>query len=134
MQPSRNAAIAGGPNFVRRGGAWRAAAIVLSLVIAAFGLVLLGGGVWLIALGGSWYYGLAGAGLLATAVLLFKQQITALYVYLVVWALTLVWALWEVGLNPWAQVPRLVAPTVVLILILAILPALRPARTEETHA
>jgi len=129
MTLTRNAAFADGPAAARRGGGWRLAAILLSIVLALFGIVLFGGGIWLIALGGSWYYGLAGAGLLATAYLVLRQRMAALQLYLVVWVLTVVWAFWEVGLNFWAQVPRLVAPTVVLVLILAILPALRPRRT-----
>ncbi|MDH2328797.1 hypothetical protein QCN27_18265 [Cereibacter sp. SYSU M97828] len=45
--------------------------------------------------------------------------------YLGVWALTVVWAFfWEVGFDWWDQVPRLVAPTVVLVLILIVKPAL----------
>ncbi len=125
MQSSRNAAIASGPIFARRGGAWRIAALTLAVVTALFGIVLFFGGAWLIVLGGSWYYGLAGAGLLATAFLVWRQRMAALRLYLVVWVLTILWAFWEVGFNFWAQVPRLVAPTVVLVLILAILPALR---------
>jgi len=45
----------------------------------------------------------------------------------VIWGLTLVWALWEVGLNWWGLVPRLVAITVILLLILAVSPSLRRA-------
>ncbi|MGF9564734.1 glucose dehydrogenase [Neorhizobium sp. JUb45] len=129
MTLTRNAAFADGPAAARRGGAWRIAAILLSIVLALFGIVLFGGGLWLIWLGGSWYYGLAGAGLLATAYLVLQQRMAALKLYLVVWVLTLIWAFWEVGFNFWAQIPRLVAPTVVLVLLLAILPALRPRRT-----
>ena len=108
----------------RRGvGFWLIAA--LALVLAVFGLLLLGGGVWLISLGGSWYYALAGAGLLLTAWLLFRQSRAAVWVYLLIYAATVAWALWEAGLNGWAQVPRLVAPTVVLVLVLLTIPGLR---------
>lgn len=111
-----------------RSGGWRVAAIVLAIVLAVFGLALLVGGVWLIALGGSWYYALAGAGLLVTAWLLAQQRRAALPLYVVIWIATIIWAFWEVGLDVWAQVPRLVAPTVVLVLILLVLPALGRAR------
>lgn len=107
-----------------RAGGWRVAAIVLAIVLAIFGLALLVGGVWLIALGGSWYYGLAGLGLLVTAWLLARQRRAALPLYVVIWLATIVWAFWEVGMDAWAQVPRMVAPTVVLVLILLVLPAL----------
>ncbi|HEV7278438.1 MAG TPA: membrane-bound PQQ-dependent dehydrogenase, glucose/quinate/shikimate family [Devosiaceae bacterium] len=108
----------------RRGiGFWLIAA--LALVLAVFGLLLVGGGVWLISLGGSWYYALAGAGLLLTAWFLFRQSPAAIWIYLLTYAATVVWALWEVGLDGWAQVPRLVAPTVVLVLVLLTIPGLR---------
>jgi glucose dehydrogenase len=130
MTLTRNAAFAGGPAPARRAGAWRVAAITLSIILVLFGIVLFGGGIWLIALGGSWYYGLAGAGLIATALLVWQQRSAALKLYLVVWLLTIGWAFWEVGLDFWALIPRLVAPTVVLVLLLAVLPALRPSKTQ----
>src|SRR5690606_31653713 len=46
------------------------------------------------------------------------------WIYLVTFAGTLAWALWEVGFDGWAQVPRLVAPTVVLVLVLLCIPVL----------
>ena len=101
-----------------RGGGWWIFAIILAIVLTLFGLALFVGGVWLIFLGGSWYYALAGAGLLMTAWLLITSPGDALPVYGLVWMATVIWAFWEVGTDWWAQVPRLVAPTVVLVLIL----------------
>lgn len=109
-------------------GSWSAghiATLVLAVVIAGFGFLILGGGIWLITLGGSWYYAVAGAGLCITAWLLSQQSLKALWVYLATFGLTVVWALWEKGFDGWAQVPRLVAPTVILILLLLTLPVLR---------
>jgi quinoprotein glucose dehydrogenase len=99
--------------------------VALAAVFVLFGLPIFLGGGWLIALGGSWYYAFAGAGLLLTGYYLFNHDRTALWVYLVTFLATLAWALWEAGLNGWAQVPRLVAPTVMLVLILCAAPALR---------
>lgn len=115
-------------------GFW--AAIAIGVVIAIFGVPILAGGVWLAALGGSWYYVLAGIGLVLTAFFLFRRSMLAVWVYLVTFAGTVVWALWEAGFDGWAQVPRLVAPTVVLILVLAVIPALRGrfARPASTAA
>lgn len=101
-----------------RGSGWWIFAIILAIVLTLFGLALFVGGVWLIFLGGSWYYALAGAGLLMTAWLLITSPGDALPVYGLVWMATVIWAFWEVGTDWWAQVPRLVAPTVVLVLIL----------------
>ncbi len=104
-------------------GFW--AAVVLAAILLIFGLPILAGGVWLAVLGGSWYYIFAGLGLALTAFFLFRRDMLAVWIYLVTFAGTVAWALWEVGLDGWAQVPRLVAPTVVLILVLALIPALR---------
>src|SRR5262245_41125651 len=83
------------------------------MVVAITGwlLVLLGaslaaGGVWLAAIGGSWAYIVLGAGLVITGVLLSRRRAAALGVYAAVLVATLAWALWEVGLDRWALVPR----------------------------
>ncbi|WP_421952385.1 membrane-bound PQQ-dependent dehydrogenase, glucose/quinate/shikimate family [Pelagibacterium sp.] len=108
----------------RRGfGFW--AAMVIGAIIAIFGVPIFAGGVWLAALGGSWYYIVAGIGLLATAFFLFRRSMLAVWIYLATFVGTVAWALWEAGFDGWAQVPRLVAPTVVLVLVLATIPALR---------
>lgn len=111
------------PNSHRGFGYW--ATIAVAIVMAIFGLPILGGGLWLISLGGSWYYAFAGIGLLVSAYFLFRHSITGVWVYLATFIGTLIWALWESGLNAWAQVPRLVAPTIILLLVLATIPALR---------
>lgn len=117
----------------RRGvGGWLVLALAVLLVL--FGLPLVAGGVWLIALGGSWYYAPAGLGLLLTAWFLFRSSMLAVWVYLLTFVGTLVWALWEAGLDPWAQVPRLVAPTLVLVLVLLAIPVLRRGGTRGREA
>ncbi|MFC0010111.1 membrane-bound PQQ-dependent dehydrogenase, glucose/quinate/shikimate family [Devosia nitrariae] len=104
-------------------GFW--AVMILATIVAVFGILITAGGVWLAALGGSWYYLLAGIGLLLTAFFLFQRSMLAVWIYLVTYLGTLIWAFWEVGFDGWAQVPRLVAPTVVLVLVLLAAPALR---------
>jgi quinoprotein glucose dehydrogenase len=108
----------------------RAYLLLLAIVLALAGLVIAGGGAWLLSLGGSFYYLIAGIGLLATAWFLFRGQSLAVWVYLVTFVFTLVWALWERGLNGWAQVPRLLGPAIILVLVLLALPVLR--RTDPT--
>lgn len=117
---------------LRTGSKWRLAIALLALTLGVFGLALFGGGGWLIALGGSWYYGLTGAGCVLSAILIWRQRRSALYLFALIWVLTVIWALWEVGLNWWGLVPRLVAMTVILFLILIVSPALR--RTTRTAA
>lgn len=110
----------------RRGASGGSVAVsLLGWVCLLLGLVILAGGVWLIALGGSWYYALAGLGLGLTGILLNWRQMAAVWIYLLTWVGTLGWAWWEVGPDWWAQVPRLVAPTLILVLVLLCIPALR---------
>ncbi|MDT0681965.1 glucose dehydrogenase [Roseicyclus sp. F158] len=104
------------------------AAVFIGVLCALLGIVLFAGGVWLAMLGGSWYYALAGIGLLLTGWFLARGLMSGVYVYLVTWAGTLIWAYWEVGTDWWAQVPRIVAPTVILILVLLLIPVLRHRR------
>jgi len=106
---------------------------VFAVIVALFGLALAVGGVWLITLGGSWYYLIAGAGMLVSGVLLFMQRISGIWLYWVVFIGTLIWALWEVGLDPWALVPRLAALAVIAVLTLAFIPVLRRPALREAH-
>ena len=66
-------------------------------IIGLIGVALMGGGAWLIYLQGSPYYLLAGAGVLATGVLLIRRHPFAGLVYAAVLAATLGWGLWEGG-------------------------------------
>ena len=111
------------------GVVWRIAAIILPLFIGAFGLAMAIGGVWLIAVGGSWYYGLAGLGLLAAMRLLLRRRHAGQAVLAAVWGASLAWALWEVGLNGWGLVPRVVGITVLFMLALLLSPVINARRT-----
>jgi quinoprotein glucose dehydrogenase len=77
-----------------------------TIIGVAIGIALTSGGIWLIGLGGSWYYWIAGAAFLYTAYLLWQRRPAALLVYALVVAGTLVWALWESGLRWWPLAAR----------------------------
>ncbi len=79
---------------------------IFSLIFALAGAGLLIGGVKLLTLGGSAYYAVSGAALLAVAVLLWLGKKTAAWLYAAFLLLTWAWALWEVGFSGWALVPR----------------------------
>ncbi len=98
---------------------------ILGAVIALIGLVLAIGGIQLITLGGSLYYGVVGILMILSGLLLFLGRSAGVWLYVAIFVGTVIWALWEVGLNGWALVPRLVAPLVLLIPILACLPLMR---------
>lgn len=80
---------------------------VLSLVLMLLGLVLGGLGAWLATLGGSWYYVLAGVGLLVAGVLLWGNRRAGALWFGAVFVGTLLWTGWESGSDYWRWVPRL---------------------------
>lgn len=80
---------------------------VLSLVLMLLGLVLGGLGAWLASLGGSWYYVLAGVGLLVAGVLLWGNRRAGALWFGAVFVGTLLWTWWESGSDYWRWVPRL---------------------------
>lgn len=81
-------------------------AIFTGVVFILLGLGLGAGGIWLITLGGTWYYAACGAGFLVTGALLLLKRRTALWVYAGLVSGTLVWAVSEVGLDWWQLAPR----------------------------
>ncbi|WP_144096528.1 membrane-bound PQQ-dependent dehydrogenase, glucose/quinate/shikimate family [Croceicoccus sediminis] len=103
------------------GGTGRRPPLWARLLAAAFlgvvGIALLGGGAWLISLGGSAYYALAGAACLAAGVLLLRGDRRALPIYAALLVGTLVWAVWEVGLTFWQLVPRVAGPLVIGVIL-----------------
>jgi quinoprotein glucose dehydrogenase len=101
---------------------------LLGTIFVLIGAVLLVGGGMLIAAGGSWYYLLAGLGLIVSGTLIFRQRLLGAWLYVGVFVLTVLWALWEVGLDGWGLVPRVIAPAVLLVLVIASLPVLRHGR------
>ncbi len=100
---------------------------VLGAVLALAGLFFLIGGGKLISLGGSWYFLLAGAALLASGVQLVRRRPSGAWIYLAAFAATVIWALSEVGLDYWSLVSRLLAMTFGAAVVAASLPLLRKA-------
>lgn len=80
--------------------------IISAAAIGLIGLLLLLGGVWLICLGGSWYYLIAGGAIIATSTLLFRRDRRALWLYAIVIIGTIIWAVGEIGFDWWPLVPR----------------------------
>lgn len=79
---------------------------ILSVLVGILGLSLLVGGVWLVAIGGSFAFVLLGIGLVASALLLFKRRPEGLALYGVVILVTFVWSVYEVGFDWWALSAR----------------------------
>ncbi|WP_313396425.1 glucose/quinate/shikimate family membrane-bound PQQ-dependent dehydrogenase [Atlantibacter hermannii] len=81
--------------------------VVLTALFAVLcGLYLFIGGVWLITLGGSWYYPIAGLVMSGVAWLLWRGKQAALWLYAALLLATMLWSIWEVGFDFWALTPR----------------------------
>jgi quinoprotein glucose dehydrogenase len=70
------------------------------------GIYFSGGGIWLLTKGGSPYYLVAGIAFVAVGVLLVLRNPWALWMYTAIILGTMVWALWEVGIDWWQLAPR----------------------------
>lgn len=90
--------------------------------VIAWALALLGGffavaGGVLLGLGGSPYYLVVGLAMIASGALLGRESRWGAWLFLAIWVGTLIWTVWEVGFD-WLQwVPRMIAPTVLLVLV-----------------
>ncbi len=91
----------------------KAGRILYGALLFAIGVIIAYGGAKLLWLGGSWYYLPAGLLTLASGhCVLNRKWWTGAAIFGVLLALTLIWALCEVGLDGWALMPRVVSPLV----------------------
>jgi quinoprotein glucose dehydrogenase len=96
---------------------YRSVRIVIAIVVGLAALFFVGFGIWLVALGGSFYYLVAGVLLLPAAILIGRNRESGAWIYFVVFLITLVWALWEVGLDGWQLMPRLLFPAALGVVV-----------------
>jgi quinoprotein glucose dehydrogenase len=94
--------------------------------MAIIGIVLTLGGAWLVLLGGSLYYLIAGVAMLASAWFLFRGRLLGGWIYIGLFVLSAIWGFAESRGNAWAMVPWLVAPLVMLIWAVLVMPTLTP--------
>lgn len=95
----------------------------LALVLMAIGLAVGIGGIILISLGGSAYYLPGGIAVAASGLGLWRGRPWAGWLYAAFLAATILWALWEVGLDGWQLTARIIGPAVFGLLFA--LPAMR---------
>ena len=79
---------------------------ITGIVYALLGAMFAGGGLWLVALGGSAYYLFGGIGILVTGALLMVGRRSALWVYAAVLIGTLIWAISKIGFDWWPLAAR----------------------------
>ena len=90
-----------------------------AVLLALFGTAILGQGGMLAAVGGSLYYILAGAAMFVSALFLWRGDSRGAWLYAALIVATLVWAIWEVGLDGWGLVARLATLLVLGLPLLA---------------
>ncbi|MDE9432285.1 membrane-bound PQQ-dependent dehydrogenase, glucose/quinate/shikimate family [Xenorhabdus bovienii] len=84
--------------------------IVMSVIggaLVLLGAALLLGGVWLIGLGGSWFYAVSGILLTLSGYGFIRQRALGFWAAILLLPSSVVWALFEVGVDFWQLVPRL---------------------------
>ena len=86
--------------------------VILGLVIVAAGLFFIIGGGWLIGLGGSWYFLIAGLVLIASGFGIVRARAWGAGLFGLALIGTGLWSLWDVGLQFWPLVSRLFAMAV----------------------
>lgn len=79
---------------------------ITAILFTLIGIALAAGGGHLLMIGGSAYYLITGIGFVLTAILLFMRRPLALSLYALIVIGSLVWAVWEVGLDWWQLGPR----------------------------
>lgn len=102
--------------------------VLLGVVIVLAGLFFVIGGTKLVTLGGSWYFMVAGFALLASGVLIVTRRPLGALVFAAIFAGTVIWSLWEVGLQFWPLLSRLLALGVGATVVALSYPLLRTAR------
>jgi quinoprotein glucose dehydrogenase len=80
--------------------------VFLSVVLATIGLLLSTGGGWLVLVGGSLYYLLAGLAFLLISALMCRGSASAYWAFALLILTTLGWGIFEVGLDWWQLMPR----------------------------
>ncbi|QCE34074.1 glucose dehydrogenase [Acetobacteraceae bacterium] len=103
----------------------------LGFLLAGMGLFLVWDGVRLVLLGGSPYYVVFGAAILLAGILLFLLREAGGWIYLLAWAGTFFWTIWECGMDWWGWLPRLLGPTLIFFWVVAVFPALKRYQSER---
>lgn len=107
---------------------------LVAIILLVSGLFLTIKGIQLLSLGGSFFFALMGIVQIITAFLLFKQNSKAAYLYGLTYVLTIIWALYEVGLQFWPLFSRLMVFTGFAMLIAFAYPMLEKKKSGNINA
>jgi membrane-bound PQQ-dependent dehydrogenase, glucose/quinate/shikimate family len=121
-------------NSARPGKGLSLWSVLFGLVLLAIGLFFAIGGGKLVALGGSWYFLIAGIVMLLSAIQFFRRKSSAVMLFILVFAGTLIWALYDAGWQFWPLVLRLMVPAGLMVLAFITWPALRKREGKASLA
>lgn len=76
----------------------------LATVMLLLSLPLIVGGAYLVYLGGSSYFLLTGITILLSAILIFRDSVWGIWLYVATVGATLIWSLWEIAGKGWMPV------------------------------
>lgn len=107
--------------------------LILGLILTATGLALLGGGLRLLMLGGSIYFAPAGLALTVSGVLTILRKPAGGLLYLATFVVTVLWALSTSAFALWPLISDLMAPAVLAVAVLLLMPAykFKPGRSYK---
>ncbi|MBB3883611.1 quinoprotein glucose dehydrogenase [Acetobacter oeni] len=86
---------------------------ITGILLGFYGLALAMPGFWLIGLGDSGYYAVAGMLILCSGALIAAARRAGIVLYAIVLAVTLLWAVSRVGLDGWRLIPPLALPSAI---------------------
>jgi len=92
---------------------------MVAFIVAGVGLLLAAGGLRLLLLGGSSFYLFAGIVQIVAAASLWRRRASGAWLMLLLAAVTVAWALFEVGADYWGFFPRVFLPAGLALLALA---------------
>ena len=112
------------------------AARLTGILFVVMGLALLAGGGWLLGLGGSGYFVLAGAGFALAGLWLYQDRGAALWLYALVLIASLGWTIWDTGMDFWQLLTRcgLLALVGIWLILLPYLGRRRPVWPQSLRA
>lgn len=102
-----------------------AAMLIFGCLLILAGAVLAVLGFKLVKIDGSPYYVVIGTLWVIIGLITARRRSAGLYLYALSFVFTLVWALWESGLDGWALVPRLDLALLFLVIAVALMPSRR---------
>ncbi len=99
--------------------------VLLGAIVTLAGLFFAVGGGKLVSLGGSWYFLLAGIGLVIAGLLIIRRKPLGALLFGLVFVLSAIWAIWDAGFEFWPLISRLLAIAVGSIVVALSFPLLR---------